>query len=159
MYGYRTSKYVDVSAQRRQNTETGEHWDGKIRVYRGVAVVCQEATSCVVRAGSVSGWETADKADPCSGGSLRVWTGGGTRMPATQSLALALLACLRCPAAAVLLASHVSEPMSMKERQLARSSAICSQVSGLMPNAYIPGGNLTYHAPPPPPPRTQLDQS
>ena len=52
------------------------------------------------------------------------------------SLSLAFLACLHCSVAAVLLALHVVESLSMVKVHLTRSSAVFSQVSRLMPNAF-----------------------
>ena len=54
--------------------------------------------------------QVADKANPCSEGTLAVRTGmAGTS--GRRSLALAFLACHRCSAAAVQLASHIVEPL------------------------------------------------
>ena len=62
-----------------------------------------------------------------------------TKMTGTSgrgSLVLAFLAFLRCSAGTVLWSSHVVESLRMEGRHLARSSALCSRVSRLMPNAF-----------------------
>ena len=77
----------------------------------------------------------ADKANPFTEGTLAV----GTWDEGTSScglLARAFLACLLCSAAAVLFASHISEPLCTEERHMARPMAVCSQESGVMENAF-----------------------
>ena len=73
----------------------------------------------------------ADKANPCTEGTLVVgtWDEGDVS-------ARAFLACFLCSAAAVLFASHILESLCMEERHMARSMTVCSQESGVMAKAF-----------------------
>ena len=51
-------------------------------------------------------------------------------------LAFSFLACLRCSAAAILLDSHVFEPLRTADCHLPLSRAVCSQVAWFMSNAF-----------------------